>query len=306
MSDPSVKTPPDEATPRAVRVAFQGERGAYSEEAVHRLCPQSTPVPYPQFDRVFDALISGEVDIAVIPIENSLFGSIHVNYDLLRTHDVRITGQHHLRIKHHLMTKPGVSLADVKQVFSHPQALGQCAVYLKNQLPHAEAEAYYDTAGAAMMVSTSTRRDIAAIASAQAAAQYGLEIHAGGIETNQANYTRFLRLHRPPDAESLVTDRSSPTSSQGRMITSIVYALAQNIPGSLYKSLAAFALREVDLLKIESRPLVGKPGEYLFYLDLAGTMDDTPIQRAIDHLHEMTTEFKWIGSYPATSSSVED
>ena len=276
-------------------VAFQGETGAFSEEAVGALFPEAEAVPLPSFEAVFEATAEGSVDRAAIPIENSLFGSVHLNYDLLRAHDLVITGELRLRIRHHLMAPPGVALADVRQVYSHPQALGQCQVFLKEKLPQAEAVPAYDTAGAAKRIAEDGRLDAAAIASERAAAEYGLNVLAAGIESNHQNYTRFLALARPED----VTPPPDPgeTSDVQPFKTSLVYAMRQNVPGALFKSLAVFALRDLDLFKIESRPLVGHPGQYLFYLDVEGSTADEPVQRALDHLGEIAADLKVLGSY---------
>ncbi len=274
-----------------MKIAFQGEIGAFSEEAARALFPEAEPTPCPSFEAVFDAVASGAAARGVIPIENSLFGSVHVNYDLLRARDLRITAEHHLRVRHCLMALPGVTLADVRTVYSHPQALGQCAAFLRERLPHAEAVPAYDTAGAAKMVAAEDRRDAAAIAGAQAAAEYGLEVLAESIESNHQNFTRFLALARQADAPV-------PASDGAPLKTSIVYAQRENVPGCLFKSLAVFALRDIDLFKIESRPLVGSPGQYLFYLDLAGSVADAPVRRALDHLGEIAAFVKVLGSYP--------
>lgn len=272
-------------------VAYQGEPGAFSEEAVGALFPDATPLPRPAFGDVFAAVESGAADRGVVPIENSLFGSVHANYDLLRAHPLVITAELRLRIRHHLLAVPGVAAADVRRVYSHPQALGQCADYLAAHLPDAEAVPVYDTAGAAKGIAERAERDAAAIASRRAGAVYGLDVLAAGIESHQANFTRFLALARPEHA---------PEEARGEAPykTSLVFAMRRNVPGALFKSLAVFALRDIDLFKIESRPLVGSPGEYLFYLDLAGAAADEPVQRALDHLSELTSYLKVLGSYP--------
>lgn len=273
-------------------VAFQGELGAFSEEAILAYFgeAQADPVPLPTFEAVFEALERGEVDRAMIPIENSLFGSVHVNYDLLRTHEVTIIGELQLRIRHHLLGLPGSRLSQIRRVYSHPQALGQCQTYLRTQLRHAEIIPAYDTAGAARMVAEKGDPEAAAIAGARAAAKYGLKILASGIESHPQNYTRFLLLARP--------QVKPPNGDPKTMKTSIVFALRENVPGALFKSLAVFALRDLDLYKIESRPLIGMPGSYLFYLDVAGSIHDAALQRALDHLAEVAAFVRLLGSYP--------
>ena len=279
-----------------MKVAFQGETGAFSEEAVGALFPEAEAVPLASFEAVFEATTDREVDRAVIPIENSLFGSVHLNYDLLRAHELVITGELRLRIRHHLMAPAGVTLADVRRVYSHPQALGQCQVFLKEQLPQAEAVPAYDTAGAAKQIAQDGRPDAAAIASERAAAEYGLDVLAAGIESNHQNYTRFLALARAQEAPLLPAPDA--TLDVQPFKTSLVYAMRTNVPGALFKSLAVFALRDLDLFKIESRPLVGHPGQYLFYLDVEGSLADEPVQRALGHLGEIAADLKVLGSYP--------
>lgn len=290
---------------KPIKVAFQGETGAFSEEAVQALFPDAEAVPLPSFEAVFEAAMGGSVARAVVPIENSLFGSVHLNYDLLRRHELVIIGELKLRIRHHLMAPPGATLSDVRHVYSHPQALGQCQVFLRERLPHAEAVPAYDTAGAAKMVAEGGRPGAAAIASERAAAEYGLHVLAAGIESNRQNYTRFLALARPEEGRLSASDAdpdSLPSSRRRDGVrpfkTSLVYAMRQNVPGALFKSLAVFALREIDLVKIESRPLVGRPGQYLFYLDVEGSTNEEPVQRALSHLGEITAFLKVLGSYP--------
>jgi prephenate dehydratase len=273
-----------------MRVAFQGETGAFSEDAVRALFPTSEPIPFLSFDAVFEAVASGEVDRGVIPIENSLFGSVHANYDLLQSNDLWITDEISVRIRHHLMGLPGTRLEDIRKVYSHPQALGQCSKFLRERLSHVEAIPAYDTAGSAKMIASRGERDAGAIASLQAAREYGLEILAHNIENNQHNYTRFLALARKEEGE--------PSVPEGPAKTSIVYAMRENVPGALFKSLAVFALRDLDLYKIESRPLIGSPGNYLFYLDLQGSIGSDVVQRAIEHLREIAAFVRVLGSYP--------
>jgi prephenate dehydratase len=274
-----------------MNVAFQGALGAYSEQAAEILLPNATVVPLASFDAVFEAVADGTVERGVIPIENSLFGSVHANYDLLREFPLSIVGELNLRIRHNLLAPEGTTLQAIRRVYSHPQALGQCRPYLRDRLPDAEAIAAYDTAGAARMVAAMGLADTAAIASTRAAEAYGLQILEGGIEGDTQNYTRFLVLAR--DAEE------PPADSDRQMKTSIVYALRENVPGALFKSLGVFALRDIDLFKLESRPLPGHPGHYLFYLDLRGRRKDERIHRALDHLAELASSMKILGTYAA-------
>lgn len=280
-----------------LRVGFQGEVGAYSEEALDALYPHALMVPYPSFEAAFEALSGGELDRAVLPIENSLFGSVHQNYDLLLEHELIIVAQIQLRIRHQLMAPEGASLEGLKRVLSHPQAIGQCRDFLRRELSQAVIQPTYDTAGAAKDVAEAKDQTQAAIASKAAAAEYGLSILAGDIESNHANYTRFLALARP-DADP-ERGLQPDTVDSGDFRTSLVYAQRENVPGGLFKSLAVFALRDIDLLKIESRPLVGSPGQYVFYLDLKGHRDDEPVRNALHHLKEVAARVRVLGSFRA-------
>jgi prephenate dehydratase len=275
-----------------MRVAFQGEPGAYSEQAVFNYYgAEVETLPCESFDAVFESIVSGESDSALVPIENSLAGSIHQNYDLLLRHDLHIVGEYLLRVQHCLIALPGVKKEDVKKAISHPQALGQCAGYLRSH--GIKAEQVYDTAGSVKMLKESGVRDTAAIASRRAAELYGMQILEEGIEDNAENYTRFLAVGREP----IIPAALSESKREGEAKTSIVFTL-KNQPGSLFKALSVFALRDIDLTKIESRPLQGKPWEYLFYIDFIGSTHDEVSKRALDHLGEYAVMLRVLGSYP--------
>lgn len=269
-------------------IAFQGEPGAYSEAAVLEHFGADTPtLPCESFDAVFDAVEHDRAACGLIAIENSLAGSIHHNYDLLLRHAVWITGEHYLRVRHCLIANPGVAMTDLHKVISHPQALAQCEGYLRSRgLP---SEVFYDTAGSVKHLKETGARDVAGIASSRAAQVYGMHILAEGIEDNPANYTRFLVIARGPV--------QPPEEHNGQSKTTLVFSL-KNQPGSLFKALSVFALRDIDLSKIESRPLVGSPWEYLFYVDFIGTTSAPHVSRALDHLGEYATELRVLGSYP--------
>lgn len=267
-----------------IRAAFQGELGAYSElAALEYFNHDVTVIPRPSFAKVFEAVNSGDAEHGVIPIENSLAGSIHDNYDLLLEHDLVITGEIKLRIEHNLLVNPGSRLEDIRRVYSHPQALSQCKDFLAG-LEGVELISVYDTAGAARQIKENGHPEEASIASAQAARDYGLEILRSGIESNHKNFTRFLVLSR---------ELAEPADDSK---TSIVFS-ARNIPGALFKSLSVFALRDIDLYKIESRPIPGSPWEYLFYLDFAGDIRQEVTRRALGHLEEIAGFLKFLGSY---------
>ncbi|MDP1715530.1 MAG: prephenate dehydratase [Anaerolineales bacterium] len=266
-----------------MKVAFQGEAGAYSELAVFGYFGSVETLPCESFDAVFDAVVSKKCELALIPIENSLAGSIHQNYDLLLRHNLYIVGEYLLRVRHCLIAIPGVQKKEITKAISHPQALGQCADYLRTH--GIKAEQVYDTAGSVKILKESGARDVAAIASRRAAELYGMEILEEGIEDNPENYTRFLAIQH---------ETKMP---EGEAKTSIVFTL-KNVPGALFKALSVFALRDIDLTKIESRPLQGKPWEYLFYIDFIGATYEETTKRALDHLGEYALMLRVLGSYP--------
>lgn len=274
--------------PAAVKVAFQGEPGAYSEAALLEYFREDAlAVGHARFEDVFDAVENGACRYGFIPIENSLAGSIHRNYDLLREHGLFIIGETTLRIRHCLIAAPGARLENIRVVNSHPQALDQCRGYL-NRLPGIRVEPVYDTAGAVKQLAESRDHEVAAIASRRAAELYGMQILEEGIEDDAANYTRFLILS------------TRPVDPGADAKTSVVVSLV-NQPGSLFKALSVFALRDIDLTKLESRPLVGQPGEYLFYIDFAGSTADQKVINALHHLEEYAVLLRVLGSYPRRS-----
>jgi prephenate dehydratase len=267
-----------------VRVGFQGEPGAFSEAAVLRLLPDAEVRPFPTFEDVFDAVHDNKVALGVVPIENSIGGSIHRNYDLLVETDLAIVGEVQVPVVHNLLALPGVRLEDVRRVLSHPQALAQCAGFLRT-LKDVEAIATYDTAGSAKMVRDEGRRDTAAIASERAGSLFGLEAIKSGVEDFKDNITRFLAVGR---------DRV-PLGTPDK--TSVVFTLKSE-PGALFKALSVFALRGIDLTKLESRPVPGRPWEYRFYVDVAAAREDLSCTRAIVHLAEFADSLRTLGSYP--------
>jgi len=273
-----------------IRVAYQGERGAFSERAARRLAGEDIEtLPCMSFEEMFDSVGRNDADCCVAPIENSLAGSIHRNYDLLLESDLTIAGETNLRIVHNLIAAPDVELAQVRRVYSHPVALAQCTRFLGANRTM-QAEAVHDTAGAVRMIMDRGRSDEAAIASDDAAGIYGARILARGIEDNVQNFTRFLLLKQ--------TQRALPVADGARWKTSIVFRIA-NKPGALFRALGAFALFDIDLSKIESRPVEGRPWEYAFYLDLVGRGDDPLIARALANLEEMAEMVKMLGTYPS-------
>jgi len=270
----------------SISVSFQGEHGAFSEQAaLSYFGPRAVTVPCAQFRDVFDAVRKRRVRFGIVPVENSLFGSIAQNYDLLLEYPLTIVGELKLRIRHCLLALPGVPLKKVRHVFSHPQALGQSDRFLRT-LPGVQVHQFYDTAGAAKMLADEGRTDAAAVASLQAAAHYGLRVLRKGIETDRRNYTRFAVL------------AAEPRAPRRRPKTTLAFKTAHT-PGSLAACLAAFAEQEIDLLKIESRPIVGSPWEYVFYVDIDSAPHRPRCAAALRGLRRHASFIKVLGSYEA-------
>lgn len=275
---------------RTMKVAFQGELGAFSQQAIRQfLGAKAKPVPHVRFDQAFAALAEGKVDAAAIPIENTLHGSVYDNYDLLLKHDFAITAETNVRVVHNLIAPPGVSFEQVRKVYSHPVALNQCLDFFARH-KKIEREAFYDTAGSVKMVMEQRPPGAAAIASELAAKIYRGRILKRGIEDDRQNYTRFF----------LLEPAGSKPRGRGKTPwkTSLVFS-TRNLPGALFRALSALALRDINLVKIESRPLRGKPWEYLFYLDLLGRSDDQNVMNALGHLAEVADFLRVLGSYRA-------
>lgn len=278
---------------RQIRAGFQGEFGAFSQQAAEKLLGATVDsVPYPSFTGVFEGLGAGEVQFAVIPMENTLHGSVHENYDNLLRYGCQIHAETTIRINHNLMAAPGVTLRKVRRVFSHPVALNQCLDFFRAH-PELEKAPYYDTAGSARMVMAELPPDAAAIASARAAEIYGAHILKKSIEDDRQNYTRFFLLGEEKAAQLL--PRVDPKNCIWK--TSVVFSVP-NTPGSLFRCMSAFALRDLSLTKVESRPLRGKPFDYLFYLDFLGKVGETATDNALRHLAELADMMKVLGSYP--------
>ena len=272
-----------------MKVAIQGELGSFSHEAAGKMLPQASVVPCARSAEVFERVENGSVQAAVIPIENSLAGSVAEHFDLLLTRDVFIHREFPLRIRHNLIAPPGVKLTDVRRVFSHPVALDQCRNFFRVR-PKIQAVPFYDTAGSVRHIIAENLQDAAAIAPAQAAQQYGGRVLLAGIEDDQQNYTRFLLISK------------SRKVGKGANKTSIGFAL-KNLPGVLFKALSVFALRDIDLSKIESRPLRGHPWEYVFFVDILRG-DDEAARNALRHLAEIAEFVKVLGIYPAAKSKL--
>lgn len=270
---------------KRMRVAIQGERGSFSEEAADKMLGRRPQIVHcAAFSAVFEALRRKKADCAVVPIENTLAGSVHENYDLLLEHGFWVEAEFNLRIEHMLIAPRGVKLGAIREVHSHPVALAQCRKFFARH-KSLQPVAAYDTAGSVKTLVEQGRRDAAGIAGRAAAAAYAARILARNIEDDRGNFTRFLLVRR-----------SMRTRSDANK-TSIVFA-THNIPGSLFRCLAVFALRDVSLTKIESRPWRGRPWEYRFYVDFLGRPDTAPGQQALAHLSELTSFLRVLGCYP--------
>ena len=274
-------------------IAIQGERGAFSEEAARKLLgPRVEVLPCPRFEDLFLCLKDGRAAGAVVPIENSLAGSVHENYDHLVNYEFPIVAETSVRIVHNLIALKGVKFSQVRRAFSHPVALNQCLDFFARN-PQIERTPFYDTAGSIKMLAEERLTDAAGIASAVAAEIYGARVLRRSIESDRQNFTRFFLLRTPAYA------RRHPVRADAHATwkTSLVFS-TRNIPGSLFRALSAFALRDLNLIKIESRPLRGKPWEYLFYVDFLGRMDTPNARNALRHLEELADFLRVLGCYP--------
>jgi prephenate dehydratase len=265
-----------------MKIAIQGELGAFSHEAVREHFPRAKVLPCAVSTEVFQALHSGQADAALIPIENTLAGPVVVHYDLLLEHDFHVNAEFRLRIEHQLLAVRGTKLRDVREVLSHPVALDQCRKFFaKNK--KIRSVSFYDTAGAARHVLEEGKREQAAIASSAAAEVYGAEILQSNLEDDEQNFTRFFLVERRARANK---DTNKVSLAVG----------LPNKPGMLFKALSVFALREIDLTKIESRPVRGRPWEYAFFLDFLQA-DKKAAENALRHLEEIAQFVKVLGRY---------
>jgi prephenate dehydratase len=271
------------------QVAFQGEEGAYSQQAgLAFFKGKIKPVACRDFQSVFTSVMRGRTKYGILPVENALTGSIHQNFDLLLKNKVWICGETKLKIEHTLIGLKGAKLSDLRHVYSHPQALGQCEGYLRKQR-RIQPIPYFDTAGSAQHVLETGDKSFGAIASARAGGSPGLKILARNIADNEENYTRFIIVGKEKQVR-----KKSP---QGKHLkTSLVFAF-KNIPGALFKALSIFAIRDIDLAKIESRPIPGSPWKYIFYMDFYGSVESEAATKALNHLQEITEFVKVLGSY---------
>ena len=299
-----------------MKVAIQGERGSFSHEAAEKMLPRCTVVPCARSAEVFDRVEAGTVGAAVIPIENTLAGTVAEHADLLVVRNVFIQAEYLLRIVHNVIGAPGTKIGALRRVLSHPVALDQCREFFRHH-PKIEAVPFYDTAGSVKHVTENHLKDAAGIAGRQAAGEYSAKILQAGIEDDKRNFTRFFLIRKrnrgsqnlrpiPPRSGERRRGQLKGSAFDGgyqKMIpprankTSIAFQV-RNLPGALFKSLSVFALRDISLSKIESRPMRGRPWEYVFYVDfLRG--DDEPARNALRHLGEVAEFVKVLGVYPA-------
>ena len=269
----------------SLKIGYQGEPGAYSEHAIISKFGEDTELKnFNTFTAVFRAVESGNIDLGVVPIENFMAGSINKTYDLLLQHNLFITGEVFLKIHHCLIGTKDSTLDGIKRVYSHPQALEQCAEFLDKH--EFEYFATNDTAGSVRKLKENPDPEEAAIASKRAAEHYGLKVLKEGIETAKNNVTRFIIISK---------EEAHPDDD---CKSSLVFAV-RDIPAALYKCLGGFATNSINLVKLESRPARDNHGKYMFYLDFEGSKDNTGVKNALQELEFFTEHVKFLGSYPA-------
>ena len=273
------------------RVAFQGARGAFSEQAIKQFLAGRELLfkPCEKFYEAFELLRDAAVDYAVVPVENTLHGSVHENYDNLLRYRPEILAETHVRIVHNLIGRPEASRQQIRRAISHPVALAQCVEFFRRN-PGIKSETHYDTGGSVKTVMEGDDPSLGAVASVAAAEYYGAKIIEPSIEDDPENYTRFFLLGREPE----------PTESSGVRKTSLVF-ITKNVSGALFKCMSAFALRDINLTKVESRPLKGRPFEYSFYVDILASPQEENCANAMSHLAEMTEFLAVLGSYEPAS-----
>ncbi len=281
------KTPTEQ---EQIKVGFQGEPGAFSENALLRYFPDNVrSVPLQEFRDVFESVLTGKSHYGIIPIENTLTGSIHQNYDLLLQYpDIRIVGEKTIRIIHNLIGLPDAELKDIRRVYSHPQGLSQCARFLDNY-PNWEKIPFYDTAGSIAFVAREGKKENAGIASLDAARVHKMKVLKEGIETDSQNYTRFVIIAREELAQA---DRQIGSANRASLVFS-----TSNTPGSLFRALQVLAERKINMVKLESRPIAGKPWEEMFYVDVDIPQDKSVFRSALEELSKVTETLRTLGLY---------
>ena len=270
-------------------VGFQGEIGAYSEKAINLYFSKANGKAYKTFSDLFDALENEQIELAILPIENSIEGSVTESYELLLKSKVTVVGEINVKIEHCLISHHDTSKDDIDVIYSHTQALGQCKAYLKNS--GCDAVTTYDTAGSVKMIKEKNMKRAAAIASKDAAKLYDMSVIEENIQDHEDNFTRFFCLSK------------TSTKSTGNDKTSIVFS-AGDVAGSLYKALKEFADGDINLTKLESRLTRKKAWEYNFYLDFEGHIDDENCKKAIQELINLGSSVKILGSYPRSNNKL--
>jgi chorismate mutase/prephenate dehydratase len=272
-----------------MKIGYQGIAGAYSEMASKKFFTSNDDefVGCQTFDEIFDKVDGGELDFGVVPIENSLAGSIHRNIDLLNRHNLKIIGEIYLKVEHNLLGLKDSKLEDIKEVYSHWQALAQCERTLKRELPRASIKEHFDTAGAARFVSEQNDKTKASVSSKLASEIYGLEILKENIQDDNNNYTRFVIISKKY-LKDLEVDKKYKTS--------ITFS-GKSVPGFLYSILKNFAEHNINLTKIESRPIPNDTWNYFFYIDFEGRFDDKEMVQILQKTAELTNDLKVLGSY---------
>ena len=274
----------------SVKVAFQGERGAFSELAIRRTFDESVGVlPCHLFSDAFDAVSEGRAKYGMLPVENTLGGTIYDTLDLLAMHpELTVVGEQQVRVIHNLIGMPDAELGDIKKVYSHPQGLMQCTRFLSEELPDAERIPFFDTAGAVSFIAEKKDKSLAAIAGSPAAVYHGLKIIRQGIETDASNYTRFYVIAREENAD-LFRSQAKPNKA------SISFSVSDE-PGALMKALKVLADRGINMKKLESRPIQGKPWEYLFFLEIQ-LPEDGSFNALCSEMKETCATFRVLGTY---------
>ncbi len=276
-----------------MKISIQGQKASFHDIAQKQYYNNGHDVLHRgSFADVFKDVSSGQADAGVVAIENSLYGSINKVYDLLLENQLKITGEIYLRIKHNLLGVKGADVGSINEVYSHPVALAQCETFLKEHLPNAKQLDYADTAASAENVAHINSTEVAAIASSEAAKLYGLEIIQAEVETNKQNYTRFVVIEKEPKKD----DNDNKTS--------IILEVAEKA-GSLHNALGAFANSEINLIKLESRPVIGKAWHYIFYIDFEAGWHEDRTQKALEQLKSDGHSFTLLGSYKQGRAPLE-
>ncbi len=280
-----------------MKIGYQGISGAYSEIASEIFSKQNNLkntkiIGFPNFENIFEKVENGKLDFGIIPVENSLGGSIHKNFDLLNIYNLKVVGEVYVQVKHQLLSLKDTKREDVKEIYSHWQALAQCANNLKTLFPNAKTIEFFDTAGSAEFIKNEKDKTKVCIASEKAGKIHDLKILQKNFHDDKENYTRFLVV-----AKNYAKFTNHKPASFYK--TSLIFA-GGNVTGFLFKALGCFSLRDINLTKIESRPMPKSPWKYYFYLDFEGKYDDEKVKNAINNLKEIANEVKILGSYKAS------